>query len=276
MPASPTPPGEPAPTLAASGLRVVQVARLVYGVAAAPVGAMVVAAGDLGAVFQPVPRWIPLHRALAYASGSLLVAGGLALLVPKRARAGPTIARLGALVLTADFLVWLLLLNAPTTATHASVMGAWEGCGLNMAVLAGAWILLARSDAPRGLPAHLLGERGVTLARRIFALGVPLVGLAHFADAQGATEYVPAWFPLRIDWVYLTGAGHIAAGLAILFGVVPVLAATLEAAQITAFVVISHIPAVVAAPTDRVQWGMLIYAVAIAASAWIVAATVPS
>jgi uncharacterized membrane protein len=242
---------------------------------------MVVAAGDLGAVFQPVPRWIPLHRALAYVSGSLLVAAGLALLAPERARLVPRLTRLAALVLTADFLVWLLLLNAPTTATHASVMGAWEGCGLNMAVLAGAWILFARSYAPAASRpatsrARLVGEPGVTLARRIFALGVPLVGLAHFADAQGATDYVPTWFPLRIDWVYLTGAGHVAAGLAILFGVVPLLAATLEAAQITAFVVFSHIPAVIAAPTDRVQWGMLVYAVAIAASAWIVTATLPT
>ena len=55
--------------------------------------------------------------------------------------------------------------------------------------------------------------------------------------------------------MYLTGAGHVAAGLAILFGVLPRLAAVLEAAQITAFVILAHIPAVFGAPRDRVQWG---------------------
>jgi uncharacterized membrane protein len=150
----------------------------------------------------------------------------------------------------------------------------WEACGLNMAAGAGGWILLALSSRPpAGRAARLFGESGVSLARRLYALGVPLVGLAHFADARGATEYVPAWLPLRIGWVYLTGAGHVAAGLAILFGVVPVLASVLEAAQITAFVILTHIPAVCAAPGDRLQWGMLVYASVIAGSAWLVAAT---
>ena len=53
----------------------------------------------------------------------------------------------------------------------------------------------------------------------------------------------------------------------------PRLAAVLEAAQITAFVFLEHIPSVCAAPRDQVQWGMLLYAVAIAASAWLVVAT---
>lgn len=47
-----------------------------------------------------------------------------------------------------------------------------------------------------------------------------------------AVELVPTWLPLRVSWVYLTGAGHVAAGLAILIGVVPRLAAVLEAATL--------------------------------------------
>jgi uncharacterized membrane protein YphA (DoxX/SURF4 family) len=78
---------------------------------------------------------------------------------------------------------------------------------------------------------------------------------------------------MRIGWVYLTGTGHIAAGLAILFGVLSRLAAVLEAAQITAFVILAHVPAVYDAPGDRVQWAMLVYAAAIAAAVWLVAAT---
>jgi uncharacterized membrane protein len=144
---------------------------------------------------------------------------------------------------------------------------------LNLTVVAGGWILLAFSrPPPAGRAARLFGESGMALARRVFAVGVPLVGIAHFLT-EDAVEFVPTWLPLRVDWVYLTGAGHIAAGLAILFGVVPRLAAVLEAVQITAFVVLEHIPSVCAAPRDQVQWGMLLYAVAIAASAWLVVAT---
>jgi uncharacterized membrane protein len=115
----------------------------------------------------------------------------------------------------------------------------------------------------------VLDRRG---ARRA-GLAIPLVGRAHFLGADGATEYVPTWLPLRVGWVYLTGAGHVAAGLAILFGVLPRLAAVLEAAQITAFVILAHVPAVYGALGDRLQWAMLVYALSIAASAWLAAAT---
>ena len=241
--------------------------RVAYGVGAAGMGVLVLLSGKLASVFQPVPPWVPLRQWLAYASGALLLASGLALIAWK-----PT--RLAALVLTVNFSVWLFLLNLPNTLAHPRAVGAWEGCGLNMTVVAGGWILLALScRPPAGRAARLLGESGVLLARRLYAAGLPLIALAHFMNARGATEYVPVWLPLRIGWVYLTGAGHVAAGLAILFGVLPQLAALLEAGQITAFVILTHVPSVYRAPGDRVQWAMLFYALSIAGSAWLVAAT---
>jgi uncharacterized membrane protein len=249
--------------------RLVRASRLAYGVSAAGLGVLCLIAGNLGYVFQPVPRWMPLPSALGYLCGAVLIAGGVALLAPS-----PRMMRLAALALTAVFLLWLLLLNLPNTLGRPTVVGNWEACGLNMTVLAGGWILLALSGRPATDRARLLGDAGVRLATCVYAAGLPLIGLAHFVIAREATVYVPAWLPLRIDWVYLTGAGHIAAGLAILFGVLPRLAAVLEAAQITAFVILSHIPAVATAPADRNQWAMLIYACSIGASAWLVAATV--
>ena len=248
----------------AAGAPVWRASLLVYGGAAAGLGVLCLIAGDLGYVFQPVPRWMPLRSWLPYVSGAVLVAGGLALLVRKTAR-------LAALALTVHFGAWLVLFNLPNTLAKPTAVGNWEGCGLNATVVAGGWLLLiASSRSPAG---GLLGDRGLRLARRLYAVGLPLVGLAHFLGADGATAYVPTWLPLRIGWVYLTGAGHVAAGLAILFGVLPRLAAVLEAAQITAFVILAHIPAVHGAPGDRLQWAMLVYALAIAASAWLVAAT---
>jgi len=240
-----------------------QLSLVVYGVSAAGLGVLCLIAGDLGSVFQPVARWMPLRAALPYVSAAVLIAGGLALLVPRTTR-------VAALVLTIHFAAWLLLFGAPNTIAKPTLVGNWEGLGLNATVVAGGWLLVI---AARRSASRWLGERGETRARRLFAVGLPLVGLAHFLGAEGATVYVPSWLPFRIGWVYLTGAGHVAAGLAIGFGVLARLAAVLEAAQITAFVILAHIPAVVDAPNDRVQWAMLVYALAIAASAWLVAIT---
>ena len=218
----------------AARARMGRAGRVAYGVGVAGMGVLILLSGKLGSVFQPVPPWVPLRQSLAYVSGALLLASGLALIAWKTTR-------LAALVLTVNFSVWLLLLNLPNTLAHPTVVGAWEGCGLNMTVVAGGLILLSR----------------VNLARRVYAVGLPLIALAHFLNAPQATEYVPAWLPLRIGWVYLTGAGHAAAGLAILFSVLPELAALLEAGQITSFVVLTHVPSVYRAPGDRVQWAML-------------------
>jgi uncharacterized membrane protein len=238
--------------------RIGRAGRVAYGVGAAGLGGLILLSGKLSSAFQPVAPWVPFRQWLAYVSGAVLLASGLTLIAWKTTR-------LAALALTINFSVWLLLLNLPNTLAHPTAVGAWEGCGLNITVVAGGWILLRVE--------RLLGESGVKLARRLYAVGLPLIALAHFLNARGATEYVPAWLPLRIGWVYLTGAGHLAAGVAILFGVLPELAALLEAGQITTFVILTHVPSVYHTPGDRVQWAMLFYAVSIAASAWLVVAT---
>ncbi len=268
-------------------------ARALYALGLLGMAAMILRAGDLGAIFQPVPDWIPAPRALAWLSGGVLLPGALALLAgafaaqdgraPRFAKAE----RLAAAAIALDFgLLWFALLNLPNTLATPKETNGWEGCGLDLVALAGAWIAAARAAPPAAFnqldgigkigkdgPAGLLGERGVRLARRAFALGIALVGINHFGHAQDATVYVPACFPAPIAWVYLTGAAHLAAALAIFTGVLAPLAATLEAAQISGFVLLAHLPAVARAPADEGQRGQLIYAVALAGAAWIVAAT---
>lgn len=82
---------------------------------------------------------------------------------------------------------------------------------------------------------------------------------------------VPAWLPDHLAFAYLTGAGHFATGLAILFGVLARLAATLEACMISSFVVLLHIPGILSAPSNRMQWTMMFVALALAGAAWVVA-----
>src|SRR5262249_32254532 len=74
--------------------------RVAYGVGVAGMGVMILLSGKLASVFQPVPPWVPLRQWLAYVSGALLLASGLALITGK-------MTRLAALVLTVNFAVWL-------------------------------------------------------------------------------------------------------------------------------------------------------------------------
>jgi len=82
---------------------------------------------------------------------------------------------------------------------------------------------------------------------------------------------IPAWFPEQLALAYLTGAGHAAAGIAILMNVLPRLAATMEACMMGCFVLFLHIPGVITEPTSRFQWTMMFVAVSITGAAAIVA-----
>jgi len=103
---------------------------------------------------------------------------------------------------------------------------------------------------------------------------LPLIGLSHFVYSAGTASMVPAWLPGHLFFAYLTGSGHMAAGLGILLGILPGLAAALEALMITLFVLLLHLPGVVAHPHDRLQWTMFFIASAYAGAAWAVAASI--
>jgi uncharacterized membrane protein YphA (DoxX/SURF4 family) len=87
---------------------------------------------------------------------------------------------------------------------------------------------------------------------------------------------IPAWIPAHLGFAYFTGACHFAAGLGILFGVFPRLAATLEAAMISLFVLLLHIPGAVADPSSRMMWTMVFVATALAGAVWANAASLKS
>ena len=63
--------------------------------------------------------------------------------------------------------------------------------------------------------------------------------------------------------------------LGVLFSIYPRLAATLEAGMLGVFTLLVWGPAILAAPTTRLPWTAFFISWAIAAAAWVVAASIP-
>ena len=84
---------------------------------------------------------------------------------------------------------------------------------------------------------------GVRAARYLFAVSIVPIGLSHIVYADATVGYVPHWLPAPRVWAYLTGAGQIASGLGVLFGVLPRIAAWAEAGQITVYTLLVWLPA---------------------------------
>ena len=111
------------------------------------------------------------------------------------------------------------------------------------------------------------------MAQLLFAIWLAPIGLSHFIYLHETVVLIPAWLPYKTGWAYLIGAGHIAAGLGVLFSVVPRLAATMEAAMLGVITILVWVPVIAAHPTNRTDWTALIISWAITGGAWVVASS---
>jgi uncharacterized membrane protein len=237
-------------------MRTVGVGHFLFALGFAVVGAIGLGAHDFVLSQQPVPREIPWREILASISGALLLLTGVGLLVARAAR-------LSALVLTAFLLLWVVALQIPRAVAQPLVEGHWLGIGEDSTLTAGGWIIFC-AIAGRN-------DVSVRVARIVFGLALVPIGISHFVYLQFAADLIPAWMPLRVPLTCLSGAAHIAAGAAIAFGIVPRLAATLEAAMESLFTLIVWVSAVISAPTNRQDWVNLFISTALSAAAWAVA-----
>jgi uncharacterized membrane protein len=168
--------------------------------------------------------------------------------------------------------IWLLALHIPRVIANPLQESTWGGSGEIATLVGASWILYASMAQPadRFYFAALTGPKAIFWARVMFAIGVPLVGLEHLVYGPDTANFVPAWLPARLGLAYFTGLAHIAAGLAILFAVLPRLAAALETLMMAIFTVLVWIPAVIAAPAQRFTWTALLISTVITAAGWIV------
>ena len=111
----------------------------------------------------------------------------------------------------------------------------------------------------------------VRLGQVLFALALPGIGLSHMFYLDQTAPLIPSWLPFHAPLAYFTGAAHIAAGIGILLGVLPRLAATLEAVMVSLFTLLVWVPTVVAAPASRFNCAEIFVSTAITGSAWAVA-----
>jgi len=244
--------------------RFAQAPRLGFASGMIALGVIGLALRDVALVWGPVPGWVPRSAALAVVCAAVPLVAGVALLLRRTAAAAST-------ALFVYVGLWWLLLKVPEILGAPLTELTWLDCGMFAILLAGAWTLYA-DLAARPL---LGGERGKQVARLLFGISLIPTGLSHFVYVNLTVPLVPSYFPFRLGWAYLTGACHLAAGLGVLFGVLPALAAGLEAAMLGIFTLLVWVPRVVTAPATRGNWTELWISWALPAAAAVVAAHVP-
>ena len=231
--------------------------RTVLGLGTLGLGVISLLYADFATTWQPVPDWAPARTPLAYVSGVLLAAAGIALIANRGTR-------IAAEFIAAFLSFWGIVLQAPHVI--AGKEAAWLAPAEILAVAAGAWTLfwLGAADAP-------FRARAIQLGTTFFGLMLPIFGVAHFLYIAFTASMIPEWIPYRVFWSWFTGAGHVAAGLAIVLGVIPRIGAILLACMFSGFVLLVHIPRVIADTANRLEWHLLSTALLLTGAAWIVA-----
>jgi uncharacterized membrane protein YphA (DoxX/SURF4 family) len=251
-------------------LSMVGFGRGLFAIALASAAILSLSYGDFVPLGQAVAAWIPWRENWIYGSAVLILAASGGLCFSRTALRS-------ALTISGYQSVWTVICALPILSTPLSV-GAWYGFCEPLTSLAGAWILYAMLRCQsRGSQIPIAGARAERVAQVLFGLTCVFYGWSHFHYADYTAGMVPAWLPGRLGFAYFTGLGHIAAGVGITVGILPRLAATLEALMMSLFGLLVWVPSFFTQPPPdwatppQNQWSELVVTLALAAAAWVIA-----
>ena len=219
---------------------------------------------DFTALWQPVPKSVPAREVLIYLSALVPLTSGLGLLWKPAA----TVA---ARVLLGFLLLWLVVLRIPLIFISPTV-DTWWASAQTAVMTAATWVLYVwfAADWDRRRLGSVTSDIGMRIARILYGLALIPFGLAHFFYLNATAPLVPGWLPLHVGWAYFTGGTFIAAGLAVIIGVVARLAAALSALQIGLFTLLVWVP-IIAKGANAFQRAEFVVSWALTAAGWVVA-----
>ena len=251
-------------------MRIAGLGQGLFAIASASLAIWSLTYGDFAWGAQSVLAWIPWRETWVYASALVILAASVGLCFPHTAL--PSVLTIGAYHAVGAAISVPQILSKPLS------IGAWYPFCEALTALVGASVLYAmlrrRSRGPGML---IVSEGAVRTAQVLFGLTCVFYGWSHFVYADYTASMVPTWLPNRLAFAYFTGFGHVAAGIAIIFGILPRLAAVLEAIMMSLFALVVWVPSFFAQPPPRWatppehQWSELTVNLVLAASAWIVA-----
>ena len=223
--------------------------RCVFAAAMIAIGVIGLRRGDFNVMWQPVPKWLPARALFVYLCALIPLLSGIGILFRRTVRFA------SGLLLGYD-LLWLLLVRVPDVFLRPSIGTAWAICKIAV-MAAAAWVLY--------------GGPGVRIARLLYGLSLILFGVAHFLYPGATAPLVPAWLPWHLAWAYITGATFIAAGIAIVVGILASLAAALSTLQMGLFTLLVWVPIIAAGHPKPSDWGEFMVSVVLTACGWAVA-----
>ncbi len=247
-------------------MRMRSVGQVVFAATMVALGILGLVKGNFTPVWAPVPKGLPARELLVYLCAAVSLASGIGLLIRRSAA-------MAARVLFALLALWWLLFRLPDLFRAPASQDSWSGAAETAVMVAAAWVLYAwfATDWDRRRLSFATGDRGLRGARILYGLAQIPFGFAHFTYLKETAGLVPAWLPAHMFWACFFGCTFLAAGVAILTGILARLATALSAVQLGLFTLLVWVPIVAAGSKSSFQWSEAIISWALTAGAWVVA-----
>jgi uncharacterized membrane protein len=215
----------------------------------------------------PGPPWTPGAHWLAWLTGIALIAIAVSIATGKHSR-------LAAMLLGAALFLKILFLHLPGLITQIHNPGPWT-VTFELLALCGASFILANVTPPDESTTSTgnLGSSLATAGRLVFAIALVVFAVQHFLYARFIATLIPAWIPGHLFWAYFIGVAFVGAALAIAAKVQAKFAAILLGTMFVLWVLVLHLPRVVASPHNGNEVTSLFIALAMSGASFFLASS---
>jgi uncharacterized membrane protein YphA (DoxX/SURF4 family) len=209
-----------------------------------------------------VPAYFPARWFWAYLTGAAMIAAGISLTVNIKAR-------LAAVLLGAMLMTFVLLIHIPKLAVGAPAIG-WTRALQDAAIAALAFMLAGA--LPNRKTENDAADIIARTSRYAFAILLIVFGVQQFLNMDFLTAKVASFLPLRIVWIYLTGAAMVLAGVCVLANKKTRLAAFALGGLMLILNLLLHVYLLANSPQSPLLWTGAMLDLAITCGAFVLAA----
>src|SRR5258708_30294972 len=221
--------------------------RLCFAISIAFFGAQYLLYGRFEGGLPLVPPWTPGAPVLAYVPAVALILAALSIASPWKARQSAI--SLGTFLLLSFFFLHCLHLSSivhnGTDRTRAFECLTLSAIGFSFAGI----LPNGRDSSASGIATNW----PLLVGRSLFAISMVVFGAQHFMYAGFIATLIPAWIPLHLFWVYLTGTGMIFAGFCIATGLLASLASMGLGLMFLLWFLLLHAPPLATSPRNAAE-----------------------
>jgi uncharacterized membrane protein len=170
---------------------------------------------------------------------------------------------------------WIVVRHIPLLISDSINPAQWNFTCMALATCGGAFIVAGSfknnsSSYPKISKEETLRFKKYILAGKIL-LGVSLLvlGFQHMLYADFIASMIPAWIPVRVACSWITGIALMMAGISFLINMKVVWSSFALGAMLSSWILVLHIPRIIAQPQNFYEWIYAFQALTIITSAFV-------